>query len=483
MEKVCEFCTALRPIVYCRSDGAYLCLSCDAKVHFANALSRRHLRALVCDVCRYHLAYVQCLNHQMLICRGCDQKLHNNSTQHQRRPIRSYMGCPSAKDFAALWGFQLNEIENNPHQDQLASNLGGSADFNAVNISEQPSIATGGPSMESKVKLEGGSSSQHGQIQQKDQDRKTILQQIVELKRLQLGEERSHPSKIIGIRETDLPSSLYRNMKKLDERFDQAAQNSKDLATDIPEKDNPMAELKPETVSSTFSELDDLSSSSIIDLPSQGEFFWTCRSPIESNQLWSQNIEDLGICEELISQDDFNMPDIDLTFQNFEELFGGDQDQARGLLYGKDFSCSSFEKDMSLDKSDTDNASAMEDTSAAASITITQSGKEYKDISSLHRDHPRSKDPSGTIRPSKSTISLSVSRFSAESSGTYHQDSGLSLCNEGKVGNPEAGGNASVKYKDKKARAQEKHARYPSWKSVANVTKRVKGQVAKAESF
>lgn len=77
-------------------------------------------------------------------------------------------------------------------------------------------------------------------------------------------------------------------------------------------------------------------------------------------QLWSQNIQDLGICEELICGDDFNIPDVDLTFQNFEELFGGDQDPIRVMFGDNDVSCSSLEKDISVDKSDIDNPSAME---------------------------------------------------------------------------------------------------------------------------
>lgn len=77
-------------------------------------------------------------------------------------------------------------------------------------------------------------------------------------------------------------------------------------------------------------------------------------------QLWSQNIQDLGICKELVCQDDFNIPDVDLTFQNFEELFGGDQDSIRILLDDQDVSCSSLEKDKSVDKSVIDNPSAME---------------------------------------------------------------------------------------------------------------------------
>jgi len=71
-------------------------------------------------------------------------------------------------------------------------------------------------------------------------------------------------------------------------------------------------------------------------------------------QLWPQNIQDLGICEELVCRDDFNIPDVDLTFQNYEELFGGDQDPIRVMFGGKDVSCSSLEKDLSVDNSDID---------------------------------------------------------------------------------------------------------------------------------
>ncbi|MFS7897196.1 putative transcription factor interactor and regulator Znf-B family [Helianthus anomalus] len=36
-------------MVYCKSDEAYLCLSCDQNIHSANALSKCHSRTLVCD--------------------------------------------------------------------------------------------------------------------------------------------------------------------------------------------------------------------------------------------------------------------------------------------------------------------------------------------------------------------------------------------------------------------------------------------------
>lgn len=75
-------------------------------------------------------------------------------------------------------------------------------------------------------------------------------------------------------------------------------------------------------------------------------------------QLWSQNMQDLGVCEELVCEDDFNIPDVDLTFRNFEELF--DQDPIRALLDDKEVSFSSMEKDLSLDNLDNPHSRTME---------------------------------------------------------------------------------------------------------------------------
>lgn len=62
-------------------------------------------------------------------------------------------------------------------------------------------------------------------------------------------------------------------------------------------------------------------------------------------------MQDLGVCEDSVCNDDFDIPDVDLTFRNFEELFGGDQDPLRVQLDDKYFLCS-LEKDLSLGKPD-----------------------------------------------------------------------------------------------------------------------------------
>ena len=63
-------------------------------------------------------------------------------------------------------------------------------------------------------------------------------------------------------------------------------------------------------------------------------------------------MQDLGVCDELGCSDDFTMPDVDSTFKNIEELFGGEQELARALLDDNYTTCSSVEKDMSINKSD-----------------------------------------------------------------------------------------------------------------------------------
>ncbi|XP_050891584.1 putative zinc finger protein At1g68190 isoform X2 [Lathyrus oleraceus] len=246
MEKVCEFCTALRPLVYCNADAAYLCLSCDAKVHWANELSGRHPRTLVCNSCKCHLAHVQCLDHKMLICRDCDQNLHDGSSPHRRRAVKTFIGCPSAKEFATLWGFEFKDIEKCVNQkDQFAS---------ASRVST----------------FDSGSSSRLGQIMFNDQERRTILQQIVDLKRFQLNEENDHSTKINGLH--------------VDEKLNQQAQKSQDSAINLLAEDNPIEEVNLETFSSVFSQLDNLSSSSAMDLPLNGELFWTYKSSLQNNQ-------------------------------------------------------------------------------------------------------------------------------------------------------------------------------------------------------
>ncbi|CAK7326652.1 unnamed protein product [Dovyalis caffra] len=69
-------------------------------------------------------------------------------------------------------------------------------------------------------------------------------------------------------------------------------------------------------------------------------------------------MQDLGVCEDIICHDDFKIPDVDKTFCNFEELFGGDQDPIGAYLDGNDSSCFYIEEDMAIEKSNNSNGRA-----------------------------------------------------------------------------------------------------------------------------
>ncbi|GER48260.1 zinc finger protein CONSTANS-LIKE protein [Striga asiatica] len=109
MGYLCDFCGEQRAVVYCRSDEASLCLSCDRKVHSANALSRRHSRTLVCDWCCRQPALIRCVEEQKSLCECCDWTCHVSlGTAHTRQPVSCYSGCPTDDELFMVWPFLVD---------------------------------------------------------------------------------------------------------------------------------------------------------------------------------------------------------------------------------------------------------------------------------------------------------------------------------------------------------------------------------------
>ncbi|KAM0007719.1 putative transcription factor interactor and regulator Znf-B family [Helianthus debilis subsp. tardiflorus] len=290
MDRYCEYCVNLRSVVYCKADAAYLCLSCDSKVHLANPLSKRHHRALICDTCRRRPTYVRCYDHQRFMCRGCDLSQHDASSQHIKRVMSSYAGCPSARDLGALWGFDLSRFGDG------SSTLDPKYGSNSCASSN-----TSGVGLETNVHVKeicGGLQS-------------VILQQLVDLLRYQTTSDVDQ-----------VPSVIRCEDHRVDPNdVDQTSQQFW-----LSEKRPEHHEMILDPCSSPFTQLDRLESETDeTDLP--GDPFWQCKSRVPSGQLWSQNMQDLGVCKEEPScLDDLNIPDIDLTFRNFEELFRIEQE-------------------------------------------------------------------------------------------------------------------------------------------------------------
>ncbi|KAL9668646.1 hypothetical protein QQ045_006184 [Rhodiola kirilowii] len=108
MGRSCDFCGEQRSMVYCRSDSACLCLSCDRNVHSANALANRHSRTLLCERCTSQPAFVRCHDENTSLCQNCDWSGHGNASAastHKRETINCYSGCPSAAELSRIWSF------------------------------------------------------------------------------------------------------------------------------------------------------------------------------------------------------------------------------------------------------------------------------------------------------------------------------------------------------------------------------------------
>ncbi|XP_050372851.1 putative zinc finger protein At1g68190 [Argentina anserina] len=473
MEKCCEFCRALRPVVYCKADAAQLCLSCDANIHSANTVFNRHQRTVLCESCQGRPAYVQCLDHRMFMCNACDRSQHMPSSQHHhKRTLRSYTGCLSAKDFAALWGFQSNEMDN-----KTLSTSCGSCDSSVVNYDTNGQSYSLIESLSAGAQFEMGSTSTSKQykIYCEGEDHKKnsfILHQILDLERLQLAEGNS-PSA-----QSDLSSSAHNTWKSCDESHDQHLQRCGTTVVNFQLKESPLHNPKDDPLPFPFSQPEHLLSNSTIELPLQTDSIWQCRSPVQSSQLWSQNMQDLGVCEELVCHDDFNIPDVDLTFPNFEELFGGDQDPTRVLHDHKDVSYSSVERDMSVNKSDDSNSSGMVDASEASSMYLTPPA-DFDKACNIIQNISTSID----FGLSSSTLSFSVPRnFTINNNAASHDTVHSSTSPDVDAGQLQVGANSHMRYKEKKhSRLTEKKFPYSSRKATVDVHRRGKGRVVKTE--
>ncbi|KAL3824108.1 hypothetical protein ACJIZ3_020137 [Penstemon smallii] len=57
-------------------------------------------------------------------------------------------------------------------------------------------------------------------------------------------------------------------------------------------------------------------------------------SQCKNNELiWLHDMQDLGVCDEVDSFDDVQIPDVDLIFRNFDEVFGNQNEPSRELVH------------------------------------------------------------------------------------------------------------------------------------------------------
>ncbi|CAN4084547.1 unnamed protein product [Withania somnifera] len=271
MGYTCEFCGEQRSIVYCWSDAAYLCLSCDRNVHSANALSQRHSRTLVCERCNSQPAIFRCVEEKVSLCQNCDWMAHASPTtgsKHKRQALSCYTGCPSAVELSTIWKFLLDD-----------PSVGDST------------CEQGMRSMSITDRRPGDS--QHSQVKDKPQDMSSALDEANELHNL----VKSAP--LMGSSMPSLDNELHN------------------------------VELRDGQTNLTWSKVNNC-----------GE-------------------KDSNLFDDGPFYDDFNMDEVDLSIENYEELFGVSLDNSDQLFKNEDID-GLFGTDMSDAESSLQGVNAVE---------------------------------------------------------------------------------------------------------------------------
>ncbi|KAK3128954.1 hypothetical protein QOZ80_6BG0468820 [Eleusine coracana subsp. coracana] len=142
----CNGCRSAPSVVYCRADAAYLCASCDTRVHGANRVASRHERVRVCEACERMPAVLACRADAAALCAICDAQVHSANPlagRHQRVPVlplpaaaipAAYVLAEAAAATTALgekeeevdsWLLLSKDSDNNNNNCMTNNNIGG----------------------------------------------------------------------------------------------------------------------------------------------------------------------------------------------------------------------------------------------------------------------------------------------------------------------------------------------------------------------
>eukprot|EP01018_Ginkgo_biloba_P008045 Gb_28222 [translate_table: standard] len=159
-------------------------------------------------------------------------------------------------------------------------------------------------------------------------------------------------------------------------------------------------------------------------------------------ELWGQNMQDLGICEDDDHCEGFHMLDVDLTFENYEDIFGGPQGESTLMFEDVEAACSSMDKDVSITYSSAQKENALK----------ISSGPQLAIYLYLLKNLEQRKLPCLQL----------IASFKGEPAwGSASPDSAFSQARD----------NAMMRYKEKKGRMFEKRTCYASRKARVDVRK------------
>lgn len=87
--KPCDYCKSAAALIFCVTESAFMCMTCDAKVH-NDDISLKHERLWTCEVCEQAPASFSCKADGAALCVVCDRNIHSANPlarRHDRTPI------------------------------------------------------------------------------------------------------------------------------------------------------------------------------------------------------------------------------------------------------------------------------------------------------------------------------------------------------------------------------------------------------------
>ncbi|XP_062025095.1 zinc finger protein CONSTANS-LIKE 4 [Rosa rugosa] len=138
--KLCDSCKSATATLFCRADSAFLCVSCDTKIHAANKLASRHARVWLCEVCEQAPAHVTCKADDATLCVTCDREIHSAnplSRRHERVPVAPFYASLNSDDSTAV----KSDAAVNFLDDRYLSDGDGDGDGETTEVSREEAEA------------------------------------------------------------------------------------------------------------------------------------------------------------------------------------------------------------------------------------------------------------------------------------------------------------------------------------------------------
>lgn len=142
--KPCDTCKSAPALLFCGNHTAFLCISCDLKLHSHT----KHERVWLCDVCEHAPAVVTCKADAAALCVTCDRNIHSANplaSRHERIPVVTFNDSAQAVVTSSSADNLLEQVSSYGNTELITSSAGmaiPTTDTTNINVSFPSNTST-----------------------------------------------------------------------------------------------------------------------------------------------------------------------------------------------------------------------------------------------------------------------------------------------------------------------------------------------------